>query len=250
MIDAVTISAIAVAFLLGGVVKGVIGLGLPTVSLALLAVTIDLTSAMALILVPSILTNVWQSLFGGNVKLILARLWPFLIMATITVWIGAIALTRINLSLLSALLGLLLVIYSAVNLGGVHFRIPARHETWLGLVTGSLNGVFTGMTGSSVVPGVMYLQSIGLSRDVLIQAMGILFMLSTSALAIALQQNAILTLELGILSVAALIPGIIGMIIGQRIRLNLSEILFRKVFFVSLLLLGIYIIATAFLAST
>ncbi len=240
MIDLFTISVIAGAFLIGGIVKGVIGLGLPTVSLALLALTIDLTSAMALILVPSILTNVWQSMFGGSAKVILRRLWPFLLVATLTVWIGALALTHVDLSLLSALLGLLLVIYSVVNLGGFHFNISGQHETWIGLVMGFMNGVFTGMTGSSVVPGVMYLQSIGLSRDVLIQAMGILFMLSTSALAIALQHNAILTLELGMLSISALIPGIIGMIFGQKIRQKLSEALFRRVLFISLLVLGVY----------
>ena len=226
--------------------KGVIGLGLPTVSLALLAVTIDLTSAMALILIPSFVTNVWQVMVGGNVRGMLVRLWPFLFMGTVTVWIGATALTRIDLSLLSALLGVLLIFYSVVNLGGFHFKISTRHELWVGLIMGSFNGVFTGMTGSSVVPGVMYLQSIGLSRDQLVQAMGMLFMVSTFALAIALQQNAILTIEHGIVSIAALVPGIIGMILGQQIRYSLSEPMFRKVFFVSLLALGVYIIIIAF----
>ena len=201
--------------------------------------------AMALILVPSFFTNVWQVMAGGNVRGMLVRLWPFLFMGTVTVWIGATALTRVDLSLLSALLGVLLVFYSVVNLGGIRLKISARHEVWLGPLFGSINGVLTGMTGSSVVPGVMYLQSIGLPRDQLVQAMGMLFMVSTFALAIALQQNAILTIENSILSIAALVPGIIGMIIGQRIRHSLSEPIFRKVFFVSLLALGVYIIAIA-----
>jgi uncharacterized membrane protein YfcA len=245
MFEPVTIGAIAGAFLIGGVVKGVIGLGLPTVSLGLLAVAIDLPSAMALILIPSFVTNVWQVAAGGSVKVVLVRLWPFLLMGTATVWIGAAALTRVDLSLLSALLGVLLVFYSAANLVGLHFSIPSRFEVWLGLLFGSINGVLTGMTGSSVIPGVMYLQSIGLSREELVQAMGMLFMVSTFALAIALQQNAILTIEHGIISIAALVPGIIGMILGQQIRQSLSELLFRKVFFVSLLALGVYIIASA-----
>lgn len=245
MFEPVTIVVIAGAFLLGGVVKGVIGLGLPTVSLALLALTIDLTSAMALILIPSFVTNIWQVMAGGNVRVMLVRLWPFLLMGTVTVWIGATALTRVDLSLLSGLLGVLLVIYSVVNLGGLHFKISTRHELWVGLIMGSFNGLFTGMTGSSVVPGVMYLQSIGLSREELVQAMGMLFMVSTFALALALQQNAILTVEHGMISIAALVPGIIGMILGQQIRYSLSEQLFRRVFFVSLLALGLYIIANA-----
>jgi len=240
MLDATTI-LIIVTFLIAGTVKGVIGLGLPTVSLALLTVAIDLPTAMALLLLPSFVTNLWQALVGGNCRLILQRLWPFLLLATVTVWIGASALTRIDLALLSALLGALLMAYAGANLAGLRITISPQREQWAGPLLGLVNGILTGMTGSFVVPGVMFLQAIGLARDVLIQAMGILFALSTLALAIALQRNALLTLEQGILSATALLPAILGMIFGQRIRQRISEQLFRKVFFVSLLILGSYI---------
>jgi uncharacterized membrane protein YfcA len=101
------------------------------------------------------------------------------------------------------------------------------------------------MTGSSVVPGVMFLQAIGLPRDVLIQAMGILFAASTLALAAALQQADFLTLDLAILSGAAVLPAIAGMIAGRAIRKGLTEQRFRTVFFVALLMLGAYLIANA-----
>jgi len=153
MFDA-TIFAIAGTFLIAGTVKGVIGLGLPTVSLALLTVAFDLPSAMALLLVPSFVTNLWQSMVGGNGRAIVLRLWPFLAMATVTVWIGAAALTRVDLSLLTALLGALLVTYSTVNLAGLRLTVPTHHEVWAGALIGSANGVLTGMTGSFVVPGV------------------------------------------------------------------------------------------------
>jgi len=246
MFDAFTIFAITITFLLAGTVKGVIGLGLPTVSLALLTATLGLPQAMALLLVPSFVTNVWQAVNGGNAKIILQRLWPFLFMATITVWLGAIALTRINLSLLSALLGALLVVYAIMSLAGFKLTIPTRHEVWAGPLVGTTNGILTGMTGSFVVPGVLFLQAIGLPRDMLIQAMGMLFTVSTFSLAIALQKNGLLTNELGLLSFAALLPAIIGMAFGQKIRQKLSETLFRRVFFTALLILGTYIIANAF----
>jgi uncharacterized membrane protein YfcA len=244
MLDATTI-LIMVTFLLAGLVKGVIGLGLPTVSLALLTVAIDLPTAMALLLLPSFVTNLWQALTGGNTRLVLRRLWPFLLLATVTVWIGAGALTRVDPALLSPFLGILLVIYAAANLGGLRVTISPRREVWVGPLMGLVNGMLTGMTGSFVVPGVMFLQSIGLSREVLIQAMGMLFALSTLALAIALQRNALLTTEHWVLSSTALLPAILGMVVGRRIRQAIPEQLFRKVFFISLLLLGTYIIFSA-----
>jgi hypothetical protein len=108
-----------------------------------------------------------------------------------------------------------------------------------------MNGVLTGMTGSFVVPGVMYLQSIGLAKDALIQAMGMLFALSTMALALALKSNDLLTMEQGVASVTALLPAIAGMMFGRRIRQAISEKLFRKVFFIALLVLGAYIVFSA-----
>ena len=116
MFETPIIIAIVATFFLAGAVKGVIGLGLPTVSLALLTVATDLTSAMALLLVPSLVTNLWQALTGGHLKAALGRIWPFLAMATVTVWLGALALTRVDLALLSALLGALLIVYSAFSL--------------------------------------------------------------------------------------------------------------------------------------
>ncbi len=245
MFDGLTLVIVVGTFLLAGAVKGVIGLGLPTVSLALLSVAIGLPEAMNLLLVPSFVTNVWQAVVGGHGGAVLRRIWPFLVMATVTVWLGANALTRVDLSLLSALLGLLLVVYATVNLIGFRFALTPRQELWIGPLIGAVNGVLTGMTGSFVVPGVMFLQAIGLSRDMLVQAMGMLFTASTAALAFALQRNDLLTGELGALSAAALLPAIAGMVLGQRIRKGLSERLFRRVFFVSLLILGAYIVANA-----
>lgn len=245
MFEPSTVLVVVGTFLLAGAVKGVIGLGLPTVSLALLTVALDLPTAMALLLMPSLVTNLWQSVVGGSAKIILGRLWPFLLMATVTVWIGVLALSRLNPTLLTGLLGALLVTYSVVNLGGVTLAIPARHETWAGPLIGSANGVLTGMTGSFVVPGVMFLQAIGLPRDVLIQAMGMLFTASTVALGIALQQSNFLNLDQAIISAGAVVPAIVGMIGGQALRKRLSEQRFRTVFFIALLLLGAYIIANA-----
>ena len=240
--DFSTALIIAATFLLAGAVKGVIGLGLPTVSLGLLTVTLDLTTAMALLIVPSFMTNLWQALVGGNLRLIARRIWPFLILATACVWPGSLVLGSSDLSMLAILLGVLLLLYASIGLVGFRFSVSAQREMWAGPVFGVLNGVLTGMTGSFVVPGVMYLQAIGLSRDQLVQAMGILFTLSTLALGLALRSHNLITIDAGIASSLALVPAIVGMVVGRRLRSRMSEQLFRQVFFCGILLLGAYIV--------
>lgn len=244
--EAITLLVMA-TFLLAGMVKGVIGLGLPTISLAILTVAIDLPTAMALLLVPSFATNLWQASVGGNAALLCRRLWPFLLPAGLCVWVGALALQRIDLALLSALLGALLIVYAAVSLAGLRLQFGARQQSWAGPLAGLLNGLLTGMTGSFVVPGVIYLNAIGLTRDQLIQAMGILFTLSTLALALALGYNNLLNGAQFATSSTALLPAIVGMVIGQRIRRLIPEGVFRRIFFCCLLLLGVYIACSALL---
>lgn len=91
----------------------------------------------------------------------------------------------------------------------------------------------------------MFLQGIGLPRDMLVQAMGMLFSASTLALALALGRNDLLSLELWVVSAIAVIPALLGMWLGGKLRLRLSESQFRRTFFIAILLLGIYILASA-----
>ncbi|WP_136795427.1 MULTISPECIES: sulfite exporter TauE/SafE family protein [Desulfosediminicola] len=233
------------AFLLGGIVKGIIGTGLPTIALAIITATIGLKEAMAIILLPSILTNIGQGLLGGHLVYVVKRSWSFLAMTFCTVWIGASLITRVNISWLSALLGTILLIYAVVGLTARILPKPGSAESWMNPLFGSVNGLLTGLTGSSVIPGVLYLQSLGLKRDQLIQTMGLLFLISTSTLAMALQKNQLLNQELLILSGLAFIPAFLGMLGGIHIRKRISEALFRRLFFIFMLILGCYIFGRA-----
>jgi uncharacterized membrane protein YfcA len=243
-----SLAIIAFTFLFAGSVKGTIGFGLPIISLGLLVAAFDLTTAMALIIAPAFVTNVWQAIVGGNLIFILKRLWPFLFFAIATIWIGAIALMAINILYLSTLLGALLLFYSSLHVIGFQFSIQQRHEKLIGALMGAVNGILTGMTGSFFLPGVLYLQAIGLSRDMLVQAMGILFLLSTVGLTITLRNNNLLSSDLTIISALAVIPSLIGMAIGQNIRKKLPEEKFKRVISIAIFLLGIFIILKAFLS--
>lgn len=249
MPDPGIILIIGLSFLLAGTVKGVIGLGLPTVSLGVLAATLDLNSAMALMLIPSFATNLWQALVGGNFLALMRRLWPFLLPAMLTVWLGGILLSKSSGTLPVVVLGALLITYAAVSLAGVRFTTTAKQEPLAGPVIGAVNGALTGLTGSFAVPGVMYLQSLGLDRNAMVQAMGILFTLSTVALAGSLASYELLNHQLATVSALAVLPALLGMWVGSRVRRRLSEVQFRRVFFWSILLLGLYIIVKPLLGA-
>lgn len=250
MTDYLTIIIIGITFFLAGGIKGVVGLGLPTISLALLAIMFDLVTAIVLTLIPSLVTNIWQALSGANVKVILKRILPFLMMALITIWIGAYILSSQNITLLTILLGALLITYSLLSLVGINFTIPNKHKTWAGIVLGTVNGAITGMAGVYIVPSVMYFHAIGLRRDEIVLAMGILFSLSSVSMLIAYRYQNLLTIEQVVLSLYALFPALIGMYYGKKIRPLLTESRFKKALLISLLFIGCFIVIKSLSIST
>ncbi|MBD8892830.1 sulfite exporter TauE/SafE family protein [Roseibium litorale] len=237
---------IAAVFSLAGLVKGVIGLGLPTVALSLMTVSTDLTTAMSLMLAPTLATNILQA-FGrrGTLRLI-GRLCPFLLPAMAMVGLGGLILQNADLKLLTGLLGVVLILYAVSGLTGFVLHVSEHREAPLGFCFGAVNGVLTGMVGSYAVPGVMFLQGLNLPRDAFVQAMGLLFLGSTLALGVTLSGANILDVEAGGLSVLACVPAFAGFFAGQAIRKRLSERLFRRLFFLGLLALGLFVSIRSF----
>jgi len=230
-------------FLSAGVVKGLVGFGLPTLSLGLLVLVTSHPAAMTLILIPSFVTNAVQAVQGGSLKVLVQRLWPFFAAAFVCVWGGARLLTTLPAGVSETLLGILLVLYAAPGLSGVRLNVPKQSERPVATLAGFTNGVLTGLTGSFTVPGVFFLQSIGLPRDQLVQAMGVLFLVSTCGLALSLKSVDLLEINQLSLSAAMVLPALAGQWAGIKVRGRLSEAAFRRLVFLALLGLGIYLTA-------
>ena len=238
---------IGATFLLAGLVKGVIGMGLPTVAMGLLALALPPAEAAAILVVPSLVTNVWQLMGGPIFGALGRRLWPMMAGVVLGTVAGAGVLAGNVAGLAKIGLGIALIAYAVVGLAGIRLSVAARHEAWLGPLVGAITGLVTGATGVFVIPAVPYLQAIGLEKDELIQALGLSFTISTSALAIGLFRTGAFASPTAQLagSVAALVPALAGMFIGQMLRQRMSVETFRTVFFVGLLVLGVYLAGEA-----
>ena len=238
---------VTLTFLLAGTVKGVIGMALPTVSLGILAATVGLKEAIVLMLAPSFITNVWQGVTGGNFMSLIKRLWSLLAAMVLGTWFGAEALTMTDTSTLEALLGVTLISYGVFGLFKLELPTMNRRENWLSPIVGGATGGLAGLTGSTVLPVVPYLQALGMSRDAFIQAMGICFSTAALGIGIGLAGRNLLPPELGFLSVIGVFPALLGMMVGRFIRVRLSEQRFKQVFFVSVVVLGAYIAVRAYI---
>lgn len=227
-------------FFLAGLVKGVIGLGLPTIAMGLLTVAMAPASAASLLIMPSLVTNLWQLFTGPAFMQLLRRLAGFVAGIFVgTVWSVLPGLTALSNGT-EAALGIVLAIYGLVGLSAKKFPGPGKAEPWVSPLIGYVTGSITAATGIFVLPAVPYLQSLQLDKDDLVQALGIAFTASTIALAINLSAGGTLARVDWYLSAIALGAALSGMYAGQHVRKTISEKVFRRCFFAGLVGLGIY----------
>lgn len=241
MPDAAYLLIIIAVFVLAGFVKGVLGLGLPTVSMGLLATVMPPGQAAAILAIPSLLTNVWQMLSGPHFRTLARRLSGMMIAVCVGTWLGAGWLTGPAARYGAIALGISLIGYAALGLAAVRFHVAPHREIWLGPLVGLVTGLITAATGVFVIPAIVYLQGIGLEKEELVQALGLSFTVSTLALSVNLAAAGILTASLAGPVAIAMIAALAGMRLGQIVRLRLDQATFRRWFFIGLLLLGLYL---------
>lgn len=242
--DALLVSAV---FVLGGFVKGVAGFGLPTIGLGLLVLSRPLPEAMALMLLPTIGSNVWQGLAGGALRQTVGRLRWFLLAAAAGTLLAAGNISRADAAVLTGLLGALLVLSSSLALLGPRWPVPSpARERWLSPLMGGISGALAGLTGSFITPAAPYLAALRLPPDVFVQGFGLGGVVATACLAVALAGQGLLPPGLGLASIAVLLPTFLGMAIGRGLRRRLPETRFRQVVQCSLLVLGAYLVGRNF----
>ena len=236
------------AFILAGLVKGVLGFGFPIIALILLTLYIGLLDALAIIVVPTLLTNAWQALSGPHLRAILARMWLYFLCAMIGIFVASWFITHVNVNMLTGLLGAVLFFFAISRLLDVHIDVPRNREPLLSVVLGSVNGLLTGFTGSFMVPSVLYMQALGFGKDMLVQAMGVFFGLSTAMLMVSLGRNQLITAADATASTVMLLPSFLGIYAGRFMRDRIDEATFQRIFLIGVLLLGAYIVYRSILA--
>ena len=248
VVAAESVASIAIVFTVAGWVKGVTGMGLPTVVMGALGLVMAPVQAAALLLVPSLVTNIWQFATGPARGAIFRRLLPLLLGLCLGTGVGIGVLTSGSSRWPSVALGGVLAAYALLALLLPRLAVPATAERLLSPVMGAITGVLTGATGVFVVPAVPYLSALGFSKDELVQALGLSFTVSTVALGIAMGTAGSVQPAALVASAAAVAPALLGVHIGRRTRDRMSPTRFRRWFFVAMLAVGLYMSVRGLLA--
>lgn len=231
-------------FLLAGTVKGLVGLGLPTITIALTSLVLPLTEAIALIALPTIFTNVWQAAIGGRFWVILRRQWPLIVPLMIALYLTMWLVGQKGPNWAFLVLAAVLIVYSGLGLLRIRLHIHADLERPLAPVIGVVSGFVAGLVGVPIIPLMPYLQGLDIKSSELVQTLGVVLCATSLTLTASLLFFGLLDGPRAAVSAAAVVPALAGMWVGQQIRLRLSVEQFRLAVLWALLLTGVYTFAS------
>ena len=227
-------------FLVAGTVKGLVGLGLPTITIALTSLVMPLSDTIALVALPTVISNVWQAAVGGQFRRIVRRQWPLIVPLAVTLYVTMWTVGRWAFLVLAAVL----VIYSALGLFRIRLHIHADLERLLAAPIGVVSGFVAGLVGVPVIPLMPYLQGLDIKPAELVQTLGVVLCATSISLTISLLQFGLLDGPHALVSAVAVVPALAGMFVGTRIRMRLSVEQFRLAVLWALLLTGLYTVAS------
>lgn len=234
-------------FFFAGIVKGLVGIGLPTITLAVTSFVLPLSDTIALIALPTVITNVWQAAVGGNFRKIVRRQLPLILPMIVTLVLTMYLIGRTTPQWAFLVLASILVIYGGLGLLRIRLHIHADLEKPLAPVIGLISGGVAGLIGVPVVPLMPYMQGLDIKPTELVQSFGIIVSIASFALTGSLLYYGLLDQRHAVVSALAVVPAVAGQIVGQRIRMRLSVEQFRIVVFLALLVTGLYTFASRLL---
>lgn len=244
-LTALSLTASVIGLFAGGLCKGAVGIGLPFISVPVLAFFISVPQALAVLAIPLFLTNALQFLQGALVRPVLKRYGLTTAMLVIGIGLGTQLLIAMPVRLSYLLMGLVILTYPALRLTGRSQPFSLTREKWLAPSAGFLSGLLGGVTGFFAPVIVAFLAIQRLDKNLFSASVGLILFSGTIALSSFLASFGVLGREELIASALALIPIFIGLRAGQKIRKYISQKSFERILTVVMTLIGLTMILRA-----
>lgn len=230
----------ALAILAGGLVKGTFGLGLPLVAMPLLTLFMSVANGVSLMVVPILATNLAQGFIGGwpAVKQRLRRFGPTLLALVVCIALSVKALVLIPEKVIYALIGIAIIGIALMARYKPRIQISPAHERWLGPLCGVIGGIMGGTTTFYGPALMVYLAGLRLNKDEFVGVISLMYFIGGLGMGIGLAGFGIADGTVFLQSLLACIPALLGIKLGQLIRVRLDERRFAKWLFVMYLVIG------------
>ncbi len=229
------IASIMLALVLSGSVKGVFGIGFPVVAMAILPLFITPISAITVIALPIVVTNIQQLFSEKEWRQIIIKYRYMALFMLLASFLSSQILTQISVDLITAIIGFALALFAIYSL--FNFTLPiTTHSSWQ-IIAGASSGLLSGMTGIQST-AIIYFASLDISRDEFVGAVGYIFLVGGLGLSIGLINNNFLNSSTVMLSLFGVLFSVVGFKLGSLLRPYIHSELFKKLLFLLMLIIG------------
>lgn len=231
------------AFAVAGLVKGISGIGYSTTALPILTLGVGIETAMPLVLLPSIASNLMVMVTAGHFRSSLSRFWPLYVAMLPGLILGLSTLSRVDKSIAEVALSAVVLGYTAYALARPETTLPAHLHKLFMVPAGFLNGLINGLTGSQIMPMIPYMMSLKLQPNEFVQSTNIGFTLASLVMLAGLTSIGYLDWNIVFISLAGLLPAFACVKVGTAIRSRLPAHAFRTIVLMVLAVLAISLLA-------
>lgn len=229
-------------YILAGLIKGTLGIGLPTAGISLTAQITDARTAIALVIIPMLLTNVWQVFRTRQYIHRAIRYWPLALTMIAGIVVFSWIAPQISIRWVTLLLGMTVLVFSAVSLVREVPALQPKFDKPAQLLSGLFAGAMGGITGVWAPPIIIYMSAIRIDKTTFVAVVGVLLMLGSLTLALSYSNVGLITKGQAWASAILVVPSIAGFSLGERIRDKLDEALFKRLVLLFFLLMGLNLI--------
>ncbi|MCT7378430.1 sulfite exporter TauE/SafE family protein [Chelativorans salis] len=232
----------------GGILKGATGAGAPVLAVPALAMMFDVKFAVVVMLVPNLLTNIWQGWLFRRHRLPASFIWGFAAAGAAGVVAGTLMLAFFSQQLLSLMVAAAVFGYVFLRLARPDWKIAYPLASRLRLPAGLTAGVLQGASGISAPVSITFLNAMRLERPVFISTVSVFFAVMSALQIPALGYFGILSEHGALISLAALFPILAFMPVGSALARRLSKENFDRAILILLSLLALKLVYDALIS--
>ena len=235
--ETITFAVILCSVFFGGIVKGSVGIGMSMFSVPLIAFILPPTKAMMLLCFPVIVTNFIQMDIKRGISN--SRFFPMFITLFLGILIGGKLILSLNLKTISIIIALTIIIFTSFNFLGLNLNwLKPKYEKIISIFIGFFSGILGGVSTFYAPPIITFLVSLNLSKENFIRTTATMYFLASIPLYSSLIFHGLGNFYDLLVSLTITAPALLGQYLGTKIRVRLSNEIFRKTILVILIIIG------------
>jgi uncharacterized membrane protein YfcA len=238
---------IAITATVSGMIKGIVGFGMPMIFITSMTIFIDPNMALGILILPTLIANAWQAGRQGAyaaLETLYNQRW-FLALACLVLLIATQMVPLLSQTLFFLCLGVLVVIFASLMLSG--WQPKGHNRQILSICCAIAAGLGGGLSGVWGPPTVMYLSKQNLEKQEQVRAQGVIYGLSAILLLLGHSKSGIVTGPVLALGAFAILPACVGTWVGFSIQDRINQRVFRITTLIILLMAGLNLIRRGFM---